>query len=93
MKYRIRDYYGKAFAVYVKSSERPLQRVTIQPNQWFETNDPELIKSLQTAEVKVATSPALIKSLDYEGIEYVNKGCTSCGTKSVFFNPIEFWED
>lgn len=93
MKYHIRDYYGKAFAVYVKSSNRPLQRVTIQPNTWYETQDADLIKSLQTAEVKVATSKRLIDSLEFEGIEYVNKGCTSCGTKSVFFNPIEFSED
>lgn len=93
MKYHIRDYYGKPLAVYVRYSDRPLQRVTIQPNAWYETHDADLIKSLKTAEVKVATSQRLIDSLEYEGIEYVNKGCTSCGTKSVFFNPIEFSED
>lgn len=90
MKYHIMDYYGKAVAVYVQYSDRPLQRVTIQPNVWYETNDDNLIKSLKEFDVKVANSPALITSLKDAGIDYIEKGCGSCGTKSLFFNPIEF---
>lgn len=90
MKYHIMDYYGKSVAVYVQYSDRPLQRVTIQPNDWYETNDANLIKSLKEFEVKVATSSALINSLNDAGIAYTERGCGSCGTKSLFFNPIEF---